>query len=183
MERFTGTAPWHFSMATGPFASLREAFGAGRNRLAEGDVKSDRGRRRGLWAGTGRQHAQPREGRDQGFGPGPGARQAQAGAPGRAHHPAGDVQEALAQPLGLGEGQLALEAEKTGPGEQLLGDQRELQPHLVVFEGGEGQVAHPGVLAAADLVLDFCPAAVAQLQGRDVGAVLVGDEGGVAIAL
>jgi len=52
-----------------------------------------------------------------------------------------------------------------------------------VLEGGEGHAPHPGFLAGADRVLDPSPAAVAQLQGGDVGAVLVGDEGGVAVAL
>ena len=49
-------------------------------------------------------------------------------------------------------------------------------------EGGEGHLAHPGLLADPDRVLDAGPAAVAQLQGGDVGVVLVGDEGGVAVA-
>ena len=120
---------------------------------------------------------------DQRLGPRPGARQAQGRAPARAHDPPGDVQQALAQPLGLGEGELALEAERRVQASRSWAMQRELQPDLVVLEGGEGQVAHAGVLAAADLVLDLGAAAVAQLQGGDVVAVLVGDEGGVAVAL
>jgi hypothetical protein len=51
-----------------------------------------------------------------------------------------------------------------------------------VGEGGEGHLAHPGLLADADRVLDASAAAVAQLQGGDVGVFLVGDEGGVAVA-
>jgi hypothetical protein len=62
-------------------------------------------------------------------------------------------------------------------------EERELQPGLVVLEGGEGQVADAGLLGAADRVLAAGAAAVAQLQGGDVGVVLVGDEGGMAVPL
>ena len=46
-----------------------------------------------------------------------------------------------------------------------------------------GEVAHAGVLAGADAVLDAGAAAVAQLQAGDVVAVLVGDEARVPVAM
>jgi IS5 family transposase len=59
------------------------------------------------------------------------------------------VQEALADPLGLGEGELARQAEQRAPAQDDLRDQRDLKPRLVVLEGGEGQAAHAGFLADA----------------------------------
>lgn len=64
-----------------------------------------------LWSGRGGQRPQPREGRRQSLGPRPGVRQPQGGAPARADDPPGDVQEALANALWLGESELALQAE------------------------------------------------------------------------
>ena len=46
-----------------------------------------------------------------------------------------------------------------------------------------GEVAHAGVLAGADAVLDPGAAAVAQLQDGDVVAVLVGDKARVPVAV
>jgi hypothetical protein len=92
------------------------------------------------------------------------------------------VQQALAHALGLGERELPVQAEPGGPAQQGLGEERDLQPGLVVGEGGEGHLCHPGLLADADRVLDAGAAAVAQLEGSDVGVLLVGDEGGVAVA-
>ena len=46
-----------------------------------------------------------------------------------------------------------------------------------------GEVAHAGVLAGADAVLDAGAAAVAQLQDGDVVAVLVGDKARVPVAV
>jgi hypothetical protein len=45
-----------------------------------------------------------------------------------------------------------------------------------VLEGVVREVAHPGVLAGADAVLDAGAAAVAELQGGDVRVVLVGEK-------
>ena len=52
-----------------------------------------------------------------------------------------------------------------------------------MLEGVVGEVAHAGVLAGADAVLDPCVAAVAQLQGGDVVVVLVGEEACVPVAV
>ena len=90
--------------------------------------------------------------------------------------PAGDVQQAVTDPFRLGDGELAFEAEQPDPAEQVLGDQRELQPGLVVRERVVGQVAHAGVLAVADAVLDPGALTVAHLQAGDINVGLVGDE-------
>jgi len=57
-----------------------------------------------------------------------------------------------------------------------LGAEHEFQPDLVAAQQVEGQVAQPGGLAAADAILDAGAAAMAQLQGGQVGVGLVGDE-------
>lgn len=56
-----------------------------------------------------RQQAQPLERGLQLFRPGPALGQPQDPSPARAHQPSGEVQEPLAQPLGLGERKLATE--------------------------------------------------------------------------
>ena len=96
---------------------------------------------------------------------------------------AGDVQQAVTQPLRLGVGELAGEADELHPGEEVLGDQRELQPCLVLEEGVVREIAHAGVLAGSDRVLDASAAAVTELQDGDVAAVLVGEEAGVPVAM
>jgi hypothetical protein len=45
-----------------------------------------------------------------------------------------------------------------------LGDERDLEPGLVVLGGVVWEVAHAGVLAGADAVLDAGVAAVAQFR-------------------
>ena len=84
--------------------------------------------------------------------------------------------------LGSARASSPIQAEQRRPAQQGLRQQRDLQPGLVVGEGGEGHASHPGLLGDADRVLDAGPAAVAQLQGGDVLIALVGDEGGVAVA-
>jgi hypothetical protein len=54
---------------------------------------------------------------------------------------------------------------------------------LVVLERVVRQVAHAGVLAVADAVLNAGAAAVAQLELGDVVAFLVGEKAGVAVAV
>ncbi len=100
-----------------------------------------------------------------------------------ADDPPGDVQQPVAQPLGFGRGELAVEAEQLHPAEQVLGDERQLKPGLVVLEGVVGKVAHAGVLAGADAVLDSGAAAVAQLQRGEVVAVLVAEKARMAVAV
>ena len=129
-----------------------------------------------------RQRPQSREGRDQRLGPRPASRESQPHPPARAHQAPGDAQQALAHPLGLGEG--AHRPGRAGPPRRSRAWASRKTPSvsLVVVEGGEGDLAHPGLLGDADRVLDAGPAAVAQLKGGDVLIALIGDEGGVAIA-
>jgi hypothetical protein len=58
----------------------------------------------------------------------------------------------VAQRLGFAGRQFAVERAPLGPGDQVLGDQRELEPDGVVVKVAEGQVLRPGLLAVADAV-------------------------------
>ena len=127
--------------------------------------------------------AQPRERGDERGRPWPVGLEAQSGAAAVTDDPAGGVKQPVAQSLGLGDRELTVKADQLRPREEVLGDQRDLQPGLVVLEGVVGEVAHAGVLAGADAVLDPRAAAVAQLQRGDVLAVLVGEEAGVPVAV
>ena len=137
-----------------------------------------------LWTCPGRQRPQPREGRDQRLGPRPGARQAQGRAPGRAHDPS------RRRAGGAGAAAWARRG-RARPSRQSSGVQASRSWAIsesssqtrLCSKAAKGRLRMPGVLAAADRVLDAGAAAVAQLQGGDVGALLVGDEGGVAVAV
>ena len=71
-----------------------------------------------------------------------------------AHQAGGGVQDAVAQRLGLGLGQVAVEGEELEPGEQDLRDHRRGQPGLVERVVVGGELADAGVFAGADGVLD-----------------------------
>jgi len=95
------------------------------------------------------------------------------------------VQEAVAELLGLGGGQLAVQQQDSRPGQQVDGGHGELQPGLVDGEVAGGEAAEAGGLAAADVVLDSGVSAVADLQVLDRAAVgdgRVGEEDLVAHA-
>ncbi len=63
----------------------------------------------------------------------------------------GDVQQPVAQPLGLAAGELAVsEQQPLRPAEQVLADQDELEPGGVGLEVAEGEVAQARLLGAAD---------------------------------
>ena len=98
------------------------------------------------------------------------------------HELGGDVEQPLAKALGFGDREFAVQADQLGPGEEVLGDQRELEPGLVVLERVVREVAHAGVLAGADAVLDPGAAAVTQFQRGDVVLVLVGEKARVPVA-
>jgi len=103
------------------------------------------------WPGGG---AEPSErGREVG-GPGPIPVQAQDLASAGGDEPAGDVQDAVAQSLGLEATQRAGETERLGPGREVRSGQGELDPGTVGMEVLAGQVPQPTVLAVADPVLD-----------------------------
>jgi len=97
--------------------------------------------------------------------------------------PRGEVQETVAQPRRFAAGELALEQERLGPGDQVVGCQHELEPDRVHLEVAEGEVLEAGVLIVADVVLDAGALAMAALQGGDVGLGLVGQEDPEAVAV
>ena len=88
-----------------------------------------------------------------------------AAAPG-AGEPAGDVEEAVAEPFRFRAREFALEHEQPEPGEQVLREQHELEPGLVGLERLEGQPAEPELLRFLDPVLDAGVQAVARLERR-----------------
>ena len=79
------------------------------------------------------------------------------------------MQKRVAQTLGLGLGEFALEDEALGEGDEVLGQADQLDPAGVVGEVAEGQVAQPGVFGATDAVLDAGVAAVARFEVGDAG--------------
>jgi hypothetical protein len=89
---------------------------------------------------------------------------------------AGDVQQPVAQRLRFSGGELALKTERLGPDDQVVGEQHELDPHLVHRECFEWQFGQAGVFVIADAVLDPGALAVAPFDHRDVGVGLVGED-------
>ena len=86
------------------------------------------------------------------------------------------MQQPVAQALGLAARELAVEAERLVPREQILGDPDELEPdgvHLIVTKG---ELLEPAVLADADAVLDASASAVIALDRCDLSAGLVGED-------
>jgi hypothetical protein len=120
---------------------------------------------------------QAREGGGELGGPGPGGRQAQAGAAGVEREARGDVEQAVAQALGLGLGELAGQQQALGPGDQVVRERDEREPDAVVLEVAERQVPEAGVLVVADVVFDAGAGAVVAFDGGDVAAGLVGQDG------
>ena len=81
---------------------------------------------------------------------------------------AGDVPQPVAQALGLGDGVLAVEQQRLGPGGQGVSGQRELKPRLVGVKVAERQLGKTGVLEFADAVFDAGVLTMAGLQCGDV---------------
>ena len=81
-------------------------------------------------------------------------------------------------------GELAVERELLGPGDQVLGDQRELQPDGVVVEVAEREVLQAGLLGGADAVLGAGAGAVQALElDRVAGQVGQGGQEAVAVVV
>ena len=75
-------------------------------------------------------------------GPGPAAREAQGRLAGVEGQSGGGVQQPVAQRLGS-DGQLVVEREVLGPGDEVLGDQRELEPVTQQPPRAGGTAAQP----------------------------------------
>src|SRR4051812_19636889 len=90
--------------------------------------------------------------------------------------PTGDVQQPVAQPFGLGLGELAVEQQRLGPDDQIVREQHDLQPQLVERERLERELRQARVLVVADAVLDLGALAVAALDDRGVLVGLVGED-------
>ena len=101
------------------------------------------------WASAGglREPFQPCERGGEVDGPGPAGRESQLRLAAREGEPGGDVQEAVAQPLGLCLGELAREQQGLRPGDQVVGDQDELESQLVHLEVAEGEDRKARVLS------------------------------------
>ena len=98
------------------------------------------------------------------------------GAPAREREPPSDVQQLVAQPLGLGLGQLPIEQQRLGPDNQVVREHHDLQPDILEREFLERELGQAGVLVVADPVLDVRVLAVAALQDGDVLVGLVGED-------
>ena len=121
------------------------------------------------------------EGAGELVAPGPGGWEVQRAASSGAGEPAGDVEEAVAEPFRFRAREFALEHEQPEPSEQVLREQDELEPGLVGFECLEGQPAEPELLRFLDPVLDAGVQAVARFEPGDVLVGLVGEEALVAV--
>src|SRR5215216_6717848 len=134
--------------------------------------------RRRCWAGSAAQRQGPQPGERTGERgcPRPGGLQPQDEAAGVAGHAGGDMQQPVAQGLGLGHRERTVQQQRLGPAAKVLGGQDQLQPNGVAPHEVERQVLEAGGLGGADAVLDPGALAVAQLQPGQAGVGLVGDK-------
>jgi hypothetical protein len=109
--------------------------------------------RGGVRSAERRDRAQAVEGGNERGGPWPAGLEAQSGAAAVAGEPAGGVKQPVPEPFRFGGRELTFEADELGPGEQVLGDQRGLEPGLVVLEGVVGRLRMPVSLPARMLSL------------------------------
>ena len=116
-------------------------------------------------------------------GPWPVVLEAELGAAAVEREPSGDVQQPVAQPLGFGFGELAVEQQRLGPDDQVVREQHDLKPHLVERERLERELLKARVLVVADAVLDVRVLAVAALDDRDILVALVGEDRLEAVAV
>ena len=107
----------------------------------------------------------------------------QRGAAGVAGDLPGDVQDAVAKPLGLTDGVLAPQRERLHPDHDVVAQQRELQPGGVRAEEVKRQPLGAGRLERLDAILDLGVLAVQGLERGDVLVLLVGDEALEAVAV
>jgi hypothetical protein len=98
------------------------------------------------------QRGEPVERGDDLFGPGPAFGDAEPGAAGGAGDPGGHVEQPVAQGFGFGAGEVAVQQEVLGPGEQVDGGQGEFQPGGVDGEDPGRETAEAGVLSGPDAI-------------------------------
>jgi hypothetical protein len=139
--------------------------------------------RRCVSAAGGWQRLEFLEGCEQFADPGPCVLEVELGASAGEREAAGDVEELVAQALGLGLGELVVEHEGLGPDDQVVREHHDLQPHLVELKLFERELGEAGVLLVADPVLDMGVLAVAALDLGEVGVGLVGEDGLEAVAV
>src|SRR6478672_7452168 len=92
--------------------------------------------------------------------------------------PGGGVEQPVAQLLRFGLSQVVVEEGGLGPGDQVGGGQRQLQPHLVDGEVPGREAAHAGVFDRFDPVLDM---GVGAVSGFEEGQLAGGGVGGYAL--
>src|SRR5213076_3302121 len=94
------------------------------------------------WAGLAahRQGPEPAKRGDQVGGPGPGAIDPDDDAAGVMDDPAGGMPQPVAQRLGLGDGEVAVQQQRLRPADQGLGDHDQGEPGVVGGKAPEGQV-------------------------------------------
>ncbi len=140
---------------------------------------SRRGSARGWW-----QRGQAVEGARQFARPRPAALEAQRGAAGVEDQAAGGVEQAVAQRLGFADGELAVEGEALGPGDEVWGDERELEPDGVVVEVAERQILQPGLLGGTDAILGVGAGAMQALElDRVTGQIGQGGQEAVTVVI
>jgi len=131
--------------------------------------------------------AEPGECGGQAGGPGPVFVDLEVPGASGADESGGHVQESVAQRGRFAAGQLAVQAERLGPGARVGGGEGEFEAYLVLLVAAAGQVAQAGRFRAADAVLDAGVGAVPDFQvgvlpvsaaGRGVG-----DECGDAVSV
>ena len=116
-------------------------------------------------------------------GPGPSLSEAEPQAAAAADQAPGGGEQAQPEPFGFPAAGGPGQGEHLGPGQQFAGQGHDLAPDLVLGEALEREVPQPGVLGIADAVLAAGPAAVPQLQVRELAFPGVGGEGGEPVAV
>ena len=106
------------------------------------------------WSTAQRQGSQPGERPGELDGPWPGVLQAKDDPAGVADDPGGDMPQPVAQRLGLGHGQVAVQQQRLGLDGEVLGGQDQLQPDGVAAPAVKGEVAQAGGFGGADAVFD-----------------------------
>jgi hypothetical protein len=101
---------------------------------------------------------------DEVVGPGPVGGEAAAASSCGGAEVAGGVQQAVAEPFRLGRGEVAVEGEESGPGQQVVGAEGEVEPGVVDRERVRWQVGQAGGFGVADLSFGAATAAVERFE-------------------